>query len=1464
MKKLILLLLLAVSLSPSQIRDNFNRADTSALTGQKKWVALGTSAPMKVVSNAAGASLATSGMNYSLWDSQMTSLTQFRFRIANVGTWLSGRSPILFLLSPTKSPTQGSGGFTLRGNLSGTSHQFRLYYRSMVTSIGGHGYTQFALPAGFTTLSNGDTLVLNMLSFYPMQFSFHRWRASGIRDSLGVATDTSVVLVNQLTNGFYPSIGALDSTNLTIDEYYSATIGAEINSPPSISFSQPASTADTGNTVTYSMTFSDGGAGAGVDRDTLWVDGAAVATGINLTGTTHTLTYSTVYHSAGTHTYYGTGRDDSLAWVREPASGTRSLTVNAPATGGGGEPTPTYGSIEKWYYLYGGELNMSGLGGTNGGRINVATFDWNLGDVFIAFGGSVSADGTLNLGGMLSGSGRTTTLNDYLHSKGKRILFLAGGSTNTEFATAQNDVVATQNLCHNIKLFMQNYHYDGFDIDLESGLNVSNMQRFVRILKDTMNTFYSYNDPSARCLITAFVYSSGLFNAFNGGGMDTCIDYYNLGSYDQAGTWQNLVWHISNPTTYDSSGNIPSYNLRPGVGDLLPSVHSFIKRAKSLGWPANKINAFYDFNGALWRGGINSADPSNGVYSIRQQWSSAPTIDGDYNYYNAYPLFIRPAELAGTIKHDSRAGYAPYIEFYHPELDINGLGVPDSVFVFADSISIRRFVQVCVAETINGGGAWDMGEGSLNVGSTRPHRMYEYLQSAVVAFTDTSTRGIANTSPSSATAGASGFTLTVNGENFHSGDSVFFGGTYRVTTFVSSAQLTAAILAADIAAAGSRSVLVRNAAVSSNTVYFTVNAATAKPELTSGSPATAGQGATARSIVWTGTGFQSGAAITFSGTGITVNSTTFNSTTSLTSSISVSSGASVGNRTVYITNPDGQLDTLVGGLAVTSSPTLTAVVPDSIRRGETRSVLITGNHFKNGTGVALSFSPSGISFSGGTFSSDSTRWNATIVVDGGASTGYRSITMTNGDGGTATLASAIRVYVPTDTSGSNSKPYSFVVREFGIPSTRSSLDYIDWNIKSSTQIGKPATDYVRQYYGGLISSSGDTTSTTFGLGLSSDGTLSGSPAYLADGEGFHWTLSGNTFTGAVNRANDGNYGSVIGNSSMGGSVSISGGVISLLPNSVSSANIAGQLSKSVLPYDAVYSSGAAGSIAVNNGDGTYTNVDTSALSGGASQGGAWLPNRRSFNFFGPNLSTGTTGTAINASATSTNYIQGVWKFVGVSDSTGTCGDYMGGVPADTSDPAHFITMWADSVNAARGAAARGIIFAPISSATSGYQVAGTLLRHRDTLLIDIKWPTSAPNNTFFVGKIDTILDQNVQQVGDKRIGIEANSGASLTDADSVYAVVCDGSAQTRVGIANLNAIAGTWTDQVKFEIGTSSVKFYIGGVLKATISTNLPAVNAPGGWVVSAINQADGTDKTEAVPTSAFSFANIEIWEQYR
>ncbi len=101
--------------------------------------------------------------------------------------------------------------------------------------------------------------------------------------------------------------------------------------------------------------------------------------------------------------------------------------------------------------------------------------------------------------------------------------------------------------------------------------------------------------------------------------------------------------------------------------------------------------------------------------------------------------------------------------------------------------------------------------------------------------------------PSSATAGGDGFTLTVNGTGYTSSSKVNWNGVSRSTTYVSSTQLTATIPVSDITSAGTANITVFNPpeGTTSNIATFTINPQTytITPSISSGngviSPGTA-------------------------------------------------------------------------------------------------------------------------------------------------------------------------------------------------------------------------------------------------------------------------------------------------------------------------------------------------------------------------------------------------------------------------------------------------------------------------------------------------------------------------------------------------------------------------------------------------------------------------------------------------
>jgi hypothetical protein len=246
--------------------------------------------------------------------------------------------------------------------------------------------------------------------------------------------------------------------------------------------------------------------------------------------------------------------------------------------------------------------------------------------------------------------------------------------------------------------------------------------------------------------------------------------------------------------------------------------------------------------------------------------------------------------------------------------------------------------------------------------------------------------------------------VVVTGTNYVSGAAVTFSGTgitVNSTTFNSATQLTANITIGATAAFGARNVTVTNpdAGTAACTGCFTVAAG---PTVTAANPSSRGQGATSQNIVVTGNFFLNGAAVTFSGAGITVNSTTYNSATQLTANITVATGAATGARNVIVTNPagGGTAGTCTGCFTVNSRPGVFTLAPNARGQGAiNQSVVITGTLFQNGATVA--FSGTGITVNSVTFTS-ATQLTANITIAATAPIGSRTVTVTNPDAGNRT------------------------------------------------------------------------------------------------------------------------------------------------------------------------------------------------------------------------------------------------------------------------------------------------------------------------------------------------------------------------------------------------------------------------------------------------------------------------------
>jgi predicted heme/steroid binding protein len=163
---------------------------------------------------------------------------------------------------------------------------------------------------------------------------------------------------------------------------------------------------------------------------------------------------------------------------------------------------------------------------------------------------------------------------------------------------------------------------------------------------------------------------------------------------------------------------------------------------------------------------------------------------------------------------------------------------------------------------------------------------------------------LSSISPTTATAGGPAVTLAANGTNFNANTAVNWNGNARTTTLVNSTQITAAISAADIAAAGTAQVTAINPLPDGGTsaeVSFTIAAVNNPPPTISGlAPNNTTAGAPPFTLVVNGTNFVISSAVKWNGG---TRTTTFVSATQITAAISATDIMAAGAAQVTVTNP---------------------------------------------------------------------------------------------------------------------------------------------------------------------------------------------------------------------------------------------------------------------------------------------------------------------------------------------------------------------------------------------------------------------------------------------------------------------------------------------------------------------------------------------------------------------------------
>jgi len=205
---------------------------------------------------------------------------------------------------------------------------------------------------------------------------------------------------------------------------------------------------------------------------------------------------------------------------------------------------------------------------------------------------------------------------------------------------------------------------------------------------------------------------------------------------------------------------------------------------------------------------------------------------------------------------------------------------------------------------------------------------------------------ITGLSPASATVGSAGITLAVSGGNFTSDAIVKWNGASLTTAYVGSTQLTAAVPASLLAAAGTATVTVTQSGGASTGVAFAINAAA--PSIVGISPSQ-GVSAGGTQVNITGTNFTGVSAVKFGAA--SAASFTVISSNSISA---VSPAGSAGMVDIQVVTPSGASATGISDqFTYLAPPAVTSVSPASGSIAGGTTVAISGMNLTGATSVSF-------------------------------------------------------------------------------------------------------------------------------------------------------------------------------------------------------------------------------------------------------------------------------------------------------------------------------------------------------------------------------------------------------------------------------------------------------------------------------------------------------------------------------
>jgi len=263
------------------------------------------------------------------------------------------------------------------------------------------------------------------------------------------------------------------------------------------------------------------------------------------------------------------------------------------------------------------------------------------------------------------------------------------------YIQAIKDSLSRHILTNNVLKVVDQYGYDGVDVDLEPvmsqyipGITYGNPRyiEFVNQLYDSLQVRTSslLNRP---LMLTAPMngYAGPVFKQLH-----EKFDQINIMTYDLVSPdWGFPVWHDS-----------PVYSGGYWIsGKPAPSVHEEVKKCLNAGVPAEKVGIGVSCDAFRWKGG--SGTPTGGATAPRQQWTKAPSWTR-FGYRDMMASYFR----SEYYRWDDSA------KMSYLSIDREG-SANDEFWSYNDEASCQAKVEFVKQNSLGGVIIWELGSGYL-------------------------------------------------------------------------------------------------------------------------------------------------------------------------------------------------------------------------------------------------------------------------------------------------------------------------------------------------------------------------------------------------------------------------------------------------------------------------------------------------------------------------------------------------------------------------------------------------------------------------------------------------------------------------------------------------------------------------------------------------------------------------------